>query len=165
MYDPGQTGARHFTTEKYLNGDWYSYDPDTSLLYPVFTLPTVEDWQAAMEFDATYHYKNLKKCKDPCGLMKGDTLNVISSEDVVMDQGLYVVDPTATTACNCSKDIISHLYGNVRELSAEEGITLGGGWTDMESTMRSVTTFRMDSAVPYIGLRAVAHWEKYEPAE
>lgn len=163
VFDPSQKGDDHFTIERYLNSDWRGNVPDTLLYYPVFELPTAEDWAAAMEFAAVAHIKNLKKCKAPCFTMDGDTLPIISAEDVEIDQwGAYLVDPTAAAACDCTKDVIAHLYGNVREFSADPNVTLGGGWTDTESSIRSGMNFSNDGAVPYIGMRCVARWELWE---
>lgn len=162
-FDPNQKGDDHFTIDRYLNSDWRGNVPDTLLFYPVFELPSKEDWKAATEFALIAHIKGIKSCKDPCAPMEGDTLAVISAEDVELDQyGAYLVDPTASTNCWCGKPVISHLYGNVRELSSNPGTTLGGGWTDTEAQIVSGKTFSNDGATPYIGFRCVGHWELWE---
>lgn len=144
-----------FTIEKYLSGNYLNYEPDSNYLtYPHFELIDTASYKILSHFADSVNQINLKHCKK-------DSLASVKLlgnyyEYFAMSHPEYLqARPTLAVSCKCRlKKMIPHLYGNVSELTAQEGIIFGSGYGDSTTikTPRPFTNEQLSTTL--IGFRS-----------
>lgn len=149
---PDQDTNNYFTIEKYFNGQYFNYKPDTSYkYYPYFRLPTVAEYKKALLYSDSID--KIMGQKIQCSIVPciNDTLKT--------DPTAYITFPCLK---NCyKKRYIYNLRGNVREWTSEENISIGGGWTDNKETIFAQDSFQETSQNAWTGFRNVCEWKMW----
>nr|WP_294859183.1 SUMF1/EgtB/PvdO family nonheme iron enzyme [uncultured Fluviicola sp.] len=152
-----------FTIEKYFKGEYYGTRPNPNLLfYPYYSLPDSITYRKAIVFADSLNLKNAGSCrKKYCDV--SEFLGRICLENRPEREIYpYSPDPTMPVECyECRKDIISHLKGNVREMTDLEGTFFGASFLDSCSVPDYI--LRTDSFLinSYTGFRAKCEYRKW----
>jgi hypothetical protein len=138
------TKENYFSIKKYFAGKYENIVPDTTFGYPVFDLPTLENYKSALQIS---DQKKIHNNSHPC-----------------LDDSL-IKDATVRTYWPHKKEKRSQVYnvrGNVREWTNERTVSFGGGWTDKTDSVAQKQTFISDSVNAWTGFRLVSKWVKWE---
>jgi hypothetical protein len=186
-FDVTQNADRYFTIAKYFKGEYLTpvsqtdstnfrlVAPDTSLLYPYYRLPTLDERIMVLDYvDSTeysYHLRFPKKeakaaetiplfqmaikvCDSSALEPIGSQWKMHKEPTRYVDEGIYDDKRIA---------ILYNVRGNVAEWSSEPNITFGGGWPhNIHYTLKN-DTLSADAANAWTGFRCVAEWKKYTP--
>ena len=154
-----------FTIEKYFEGKYYGINPDKhSLVYPHYSLPDSSIYNRITLFadslnTINYKYCDKKNCQDKslieCVCLESKTDRSISKP--------YGPDPTKSTNCEfCKKQIISHLKGNVREMTNKKGQYFGLSFIDSCKSQSYVIKYDSLGANSYTGFRNTCEWRVWK---
>lgn len=154
-----------FSIEKYFSGKYNGIKPDYSIPYPIYSLPTIEEWTLLCRMANEINSVNLKKYwrKIDDEQKNNDSLLVRSKEnfflnikeDSLPDVGLNDVFG------GCTK-VFLNLQGNVSELSAIEGISLGGSYINTLDEIKSSYIYHYSVPNAWTGFRCVCRWGFYQ---
>jgi hypothetical protein len=153
-----------FTIEKYFTNKYPDCIPDSSLSYPIYALPSYEQWTQALFFQEVENKPNQKSCKaKSCpDLLLLDSMIIRCLETVDWDP-VDIRCPLTETCCpDCKKDVIFHLQGNASEMSSEYGKSLGGGWTDTLGAIKNTYIYNYAKPNAWTGFRNSCRWKKFE---
>ncbi|TVR77586.1 MAG: hypothetical protein EA409_11565 [Saprospirales bacterium] len=154
-----------FTIERYFSGQYYGIEPDERFLYyPHYSLPDSSTFMKAFLFADSLNAENYKYCRERrCGdqlLTENNCLENIANRTEVHPYGPV---PTKQARCSfCRKELITHLKGNVRELTNLEGYFYGNSFIDSCNTPYNV--IRRDTSLvnSYTGFRNVCEYRKWK---
>lgn len=157
--------TNYFSIEKYFSGKYNGIKPDYSIPYPVYSIPTIEEWTLLCKKAKEINSANLKKSKRkiPTDLISIDSLLVRSKENFY-----YKITDNSIPEIGLNKTFIGYttmfynLQGNVSELSATEGISLGGSWKNTLDEIMSSEIFYYTGPNAWTGFRCVCRWEFYQ---
>ena len=149
-HNPVPTIENCFTIEKYFTGNYMNLKVDTSFLYyPEYVLPDTSMYIDLERFQKTNNNKLNKKNKNQ--LMH----SVICKEKIqsMIDTMRNGSPPTIVTwnQSSFNKKMITHLKGNVRELTSTNGISYGGSYLD--SCDKVITTSFYKFEIPKENVR------------
>lgn len=161
-----------FTIDKYFTGNYLNYKPDKSIThYPCYELPDSTTFMKALRFSDSLNKINTRFCNDnPC---TKSILTLNCYENYLLKTDTSILVPTEATYCShygfrgrykaeCKKPIITHLLGNVREMTNIQGITFGGSYID-SCYLINKSYFYTDSVPNYhTGLRMMCHFKKWK---
>jgi hypothetical protein len=160
---PDPTKDSVFTIEKYFKGQYYNIPPDPRIqIYPYYSLPTSAVYKKASFFADSLNARNNNSCyKTFCHdkfLTDMFCHKVNSGTKTAMPYGKI---PLKETVCiDCKKELITHLKGNVRELTNVKGQFYGYSFIDSCNTKNnafSQDTFFINS---YTGFRNMCTFKK-----
>lgn len=146
-----------FTIEKYFTGNYNGYIPSDKIkFYPKYFLPDSTNWKQTFAFaDSVYLKNDVKIKKLKCiSCTKGCTVKI----DSCMIS--FPTMPTLSPKCDFVK--INHLRGNVRELSAYEGISFGEGWKDSLFEKGGIPKYYSKSTNSFTGFRNICVWKEWD---
>jgi hypothetical protein len=134
-----------FTTEKFFGEEIPRISDKKLDYYPVFDLPTVEEWNAFYSYNAELRAKSKSRK---------------SSESTfpIADEGTMSLSPVSNSEIRRSKNLILQLEGNVSEWLKNSNTAAGGNWYTGQSS-RFTTQESADAAT---GFRCVARWVKWK---
>jgi hypothetical protein len=132
----------YFSIDKYFDGKLENILPDTSFSFPVFSLPTLENFRTACQIgkQSKFHCDNFPCIND--SLKKDATVPIYWPDKKLDDSKIY------------------QLRGNVREWTNEPNISFGGGWTDKLDIVLQKDTFNSTSVNALTGFRLTSKWTK-----
>lgn len=136
-----------FTIEKYFKGEIKTISYKKLDYYPVYELPTVEQWQKITAYISIYRPR----------LNRNRMENIISCADSISIVFPYPPNGYYSYYRKAKKGYIYDLEGNVREWLEEEGQTAGSSWLH-KSGLNSTLPEKADAAT---GFRCVAKWKKW----
>lgn len=159
-----RNSKNHFTTEKYFKGEHLGIKPDTNhLYYPVYSLPTINEWKIANKnYDSIMNLR-LKDQESKKYSKSIGHYNYIQcgNAGVKFTQNSYSnVSYTNPVYSGFSPQY--NLKGNVSEWTTSPDTSIGGGWYHTRAEILNDTIFICDSANAWTGFRNVVHWEKWE---
>lgn len=161
-YHPEQDASTYFTTEKYLNGEYFRYRHHPNInFYPKFRLPSIDEWRKAVAFSETLSERNSATvCSaESCGKCRESNPVVHSEMPVCMvDTSGHAPTRPIFEECVPQAKAIPNLRGNVREWSLTENIAMGGGWADSLKAILEQDTFHTEISSPTTGFRLVSEW-------
>ncbi|WP_341900526.1 SUMF1/EgtB/PvdO family nonheme iron enzyme [Fluviicola taffensis] len=151
-----------FTIEKYFKGEYYGIQPNPHFgFYPHYSLPDPITYQKVIIFADSLNVKNSHSCrKKHCDV--SDLGRVCMENRRETEVYPYSPHPTKEVfSCGCKKDKITHLQGNVREMTDLEGTFFGASFIDSCSVLDYV--LRTDSFLinSYTGFRAKCEYRKW----
>lgn len=151
-----------FTIKKYFNGEYYGIQPDSNfLVYPHFTLPDSTIFKKASLYAETLFNDNLAQCEKKCS----DYFFEINCKENKKDVSEFFPKgstPLMSTTCDqCDKELITHLEGNVREMTNIEGLFYGTSFLDSCDSPKN--TFSKDNQLTnsYTGFRNACEYRKW----
>jgi hypothetical protein len=152
-----------FTIEKYFRGEYYGIRPDPHFrYYPHYSLPDSLTFYKAIAVADSINPKNRDSCrKKSCNM--NDFFGRACPENLT-DKDIYPYspDPAMEVSCyNCKKDVISHLKGNVREMTDVEGLLFGASFRDSCSVPDYILRTDSDLLNSYTGFRAKCEYRKW----
>lgn len=119
-YNEHQTPDSVFTIHRYFSGQYCGIKPSRRFRsYPVYALPTAEDYAKAKLFADSLNTAILKVCpKKGCPELALCGCNGIERTKTTNAPALNAAEPLYPTSCaTCKKTVITHLQGNVREMT------------------------------------------------
>lgn len=152
-----------FTIEKYFKGAYYGIKPDPNLrYYPHYSLPDSITYRKALVFADSLNAKNARSCRkkycNPTEFFGRICLENRPDREIYP----YSPDPTTHVECyKCRKDVISHLKGNVREMTNVKGTFFGADFTDSCSVPDDVLRTDRHYINSYTGFRAMCEFRKW----
>ncbi len=160
-----------FTIEKYFTGNYYHLKPDKSITdYPFYELPDSITFLKALRFADSLNKMNINCCNNNQCTKSLLTLNCL--ENYLSKTDTTILHPTEKTYCDhyvfrgnfkddCKKPIVTHLLGNVREMTCIPSLTFGGSYIDSCNTINK-SYFYTDSVPNYhTGLRMMCRYKKW----
>lgn len=149
-YTINQTSSNYFSIDRYFEGRYSNYVPDTNYYYvPYYRLPSVQEYLRNRRYADSIDPRasHLIHCDmSPC---INDTLK--------NDPTIYENYPKTKVQSH----YIYNLRGNVRELTSEEGVSVGGSWRDNRQIILSNDTFNFQKANAMTGFRNVCEWKRW----
>lgn len=163
-WNPNPPKDSVFTIEKYYEGKYYNIIPDKMILYPYYSFPDSNVFKLAALFADSLNIINYKSCE------KNECLDKLligcNCLEKINDRSLekpYGYDPIQRISCGkCSKPIISHLKGNVREMTNIEGQYFGLSFIDSCKTTNYILRTQIPEANCYTGFRNVCEWREWK---
>lgn len=154
-----------FTIEKYFTGNYLNIQPDPRFyIYPEYSLPDSATYFKAILFADSLNAVNIKACKkrfDP-GTLFSETNCFDLLQNKTLDQP-YGTEPTVDVdSWMCKKDLITHLKGNVRELTNVKGVFYGNSFVDscnLPANRLVKDTLYINC---YTGFRNICTYKKWE---
>jgi hypothetical protein len=153
-----------FTIEKYFRGEYYGVQPNPHLMYyPHYSLPDSMTYLKAVFFADSLNVKNAHSCRGKYCNGKKSFVRICLENRPEREIYPYSQDPTMPVefCSDCRKDIISHLNGNVRELTDLEGTFFGASFIDSCSVRDHVLRTDSDFVNSYTGFRAKCEYRKW----
>jgi hypothetical protein len=150
-----------FTIEKYFSGNYNGIKPDPNILtYPLYTLPDSTTYMLAAMFADSLNAKNYKYCRHKdCQENLLVDCNCFENKKNVSPSLPYGEDVVMSTKCQlCKKELITHLKGNLREMTNIKGKTYGCSYYD--KCNGSYNSIRISEAKPnsYTGYRNMCRY-------
>ena len=164
-HESNQTADNHFTIERYFKGEFNGIKPDERIVYyPVYRLPTAEEWRMADAHFKEYNTKIIKKCRSKdCEIhYQTDSINIAFNVipcdgDSLLSEAML---PVIFYKHRKKQEYGFHFYGNVSEWLEEENMVVGANWKD--TTLLNYDVPREAyKATTTIGFRAVCEWKKW----
>lgn len=154
-----------FTIEKYFAGQYYGVQPNQQfLIYPYYSLPDSITYTQASLFADSLNAKNYKYCREKfCADKLLTESNCNEKKTYKTDARPYGPDPTMTTDCVfCKKELITHLKGNVREMTNIKGQFYGSSFIDSCITPNNIC--RRDTLLvnSYTGFRNICEYRQWK---
>jgi hypothetical protein len=174
-YDVEQRSPNLFTREKYFNGThvptYLADNPemvfirDTTLMYPIYRLPTFSDRQLILDYvDSTDYAYQLSYPKDEKEAIEHDW--IIRAAISPCDSNRLQIYPTVDVNTGFTKkkrvDLLLNTRGNVAEWLSEENLTAGGGWAHTLEYILVNDTISSYEPNEWTGFRNVCTWKKYQ---
>lgn len=164
-YRPFVPKDSSFTIEKYFNGQYYGVQPDQHfLIYPFYSLPDSANYKQASLFADSLNAKNYKSCKEKfCADKLLVDCNCLENKSYKTTARPYGPDPTMQTSCVfCKKELITHLKGNVREMTNLKGQFYGSSFIDSCKALNNIC--RQDTLLinSYTGFRNVCEYRQWK---
>lgn len=152
-----------FTIEKYFAGQYYNTVPDPRLMYyPQYSLPDSVTYLLADIFADSLNAVNAKYCKKKYCQNDLQLENNCFNEAMVTGFEPYGPEPLKKVLCGyCKKPIIKHLQGNVRELTAAEGLFFGGSFMDSCQAVHAKFRHDLPATNSYTGFRNQCVYKKW----
>ena len=164
-YDTNQTPQNHFTVERF-----FTKMIDTSAInsgevhYPHFRLPTFNDRSVILNYSDSVDTEYFNSCKSTfCKEMRVEFPKFISDRNPCDIPNKYD-NPTIKIHEGWFAETnhsIYNLRGNVSEWSAEENITVGGGWINEREVILKQDTFQTQKPNAWTGFRNVCEWRTW----
>lgn len=160
-YEDDQTRSHHFSIEDFYAADTmsaYHFFP-----FPEYDLPTENEWTLIRQKADSVNRINIRHCR-----LKKPLRGWTSCRDLISGGKLLVnsletadtLDHLRSVDCfGCREPLIFHLLGNVRELSKDPAVAVGGGWTDPISTILETRSYEYQGANAWTGFRNVCRWK------
>jgi hypothetical protein len=141
-----------FTIEKYFNGEYYGLEPySDTIMYPYYFLPDSLIYRTVEQFAQNINNRNRKYCDRKCNLYSLTENHCVDEREEISK----MVNPSLTkpVKCfSCKRDLITHVQGNVSEMTADPGWVFGSNFAKPCELSNKV--WRVDTAVSaYIGFR------------
>lgn len=157
-YQPVQDVNNYFSIEKYYKGAIKNVEPDYSIPYPNYRLPTKSEWEkAAKGFTNDEYGVNMEKRSVKKAQKKAQQLFNVNHEK---EQQFYV---TAATNSYLKNDFgLYNMIGNVGEMVAEKGIAKGGSWKHSLSESKISNDLTYEKANRWLGFRNVCEYKYWE---
>jgi hypothetical protein len=154
-----------FTISRYFNGQYLGINPSHRIkTYPKYTLPDSATYALAARFADSLNTKNIRYCKEKqCGSYLLTGCNCLENKQNVSQDlpfGTKVILPTMCKSCR--KPLITHLKGNVREMTAEEGKTYGCSYFDKCNGTYNAIRITKSKPNSYTGFRNICRFVKWE---
>ncbi len=147
-----------FTIEKYFNGDYYGVKPSPHfLVYPQYSLPDSTTYKKASFFADSLNAANYTSAKKRPYVDKLLTANnCLDNNSYKTKAQPYGQFPTMETGCRfCKKELITHLKGNVREMTNSEGQFYGNSFIDPCNTPTNICRHDALLINSYTGFRNI----------
>ncbi|MBL56196.1 MAG: hypothetical protein CMP61_03315 [Flavobacteriales bacterium] len=170
--NPNQVSDSYFSVENYFEGKYLGIQPDLSIPYIEFRLPTEEEWEMLaygglndsifrygidttkrsirknLEVDSSY-FMYLHNMKRPQEFISGFTSPIRT---------------LALTPRSLSNNYrIWAMHDNVSEMVKEEGIAKGGNLISKMEDVNLHDTLHYDTCAAWLGFRCVSEWKFYKP--
>lgn len=154
-----------FTIDKYFQGQYYGVQPNEHfLIYPYYSLPDSATYKQVSFFADSLNSKNYKSCKKKfCRDKLLIDCNCLENKSYKTIARPYGPDPTMQTSCVfCKKELITHLKGNVREMTNLKGEFYGSSFIDSCKTPNN--TCRQDTSLinSYTGFRNICEFRQWK---
>ncbi|MGI6319873.1 MAG: SUMF1/EgtB/PvdO family nonheme iron enzyme [Bacteroidales bacterium] len=154
-----------FTIDKYFLGQYYGVQPNQQfLIYPYYSLPDSITYTQASLYADSLNAKNYKYCRKKfCADLLLTESNCIENKTNKTEASPYGPDPTMATTCVfCKKELITHLKGNVREMTNIKGQFYGSSFIDSCKTPNNI--FRQDTLLinSYTGFRNICEYRQWK---
>ena len=154
-----------FTIEKYFTGQYYGIKPSAHfLIYPFYSLPDSTIYYKAAIIGDSINKKNYKSCREKfCADELLIDCNCLENRKDVNDSRPYGPSPTMETRCVfCRKELITHLKGNLREMTNIRGLFYGSSFYDSCNIRNN--TCRLDTNLinSYSGFRNICTYRQWK---
>ncbi len=161
-YNENQDNDSYFSIEKYFTGNYCGIIPDSTLLiYPEYKLPDSVTFNMTISFAESLNEKNYKSCK------KKRCIDFIIDSNCLgnnHNNPLQTNDPLSITYCYwCKKDLITHLKGNLREMTNIKGNFFGLSFKDSCQTNFNLITEDTSLVNCYTGFRNSCSYKIWQP--
>lgn len=174
---PNPSIENYFSIERYFAGNYFGIKPDISLMYyPEYTLPDTALYQqieayykiSNKPFQKPKYQKQLDfriNCKeniqpmlDTMQAWRPPTLITEKEEENIFENPseLFALDKHAL------KKRMTHLRGNVRELTSTDGVSYGGAFIDSCQIDLSKLFYKSETPNFYTGFRCICRYKKWE---
>lgn len=163
-YIPNPPKDSVFTIEKYFAGQYYGVQPNKQLLiYPYYSLPDSITYTQASLYADSLNAKNYKYCRKKfCADKLLTESNCLENKTNRTEARPYGPYPTMTTNCvYCKKELITHLKGNVREMTNIKGQFYGSSFIDSCNIPNNI--YRKDTLLinSYTGFRNICVYRQW----
>lgn len=149
-----QTVDNYFSIEKYYNGKIQGVQPDYTIPFPKYRLPTKTEWETAAKGSTNDNYgvnienRNVKKAQKKAWKL----FNV----DYGSEQEYSI---TASVNSFLENDFgIYNMIGNVGEMVAEQGIAKGGSWQHSLVESKIYNDLTYEKPARWLGFRNVCEY-------
>ena len=164
-YRPNSPKDSVFTIEKYFTGQYYGIQPNQHfLIYPYYSLPDSVTYTIASLYADSLNAKNYKYCRKKfCADKLLTENNCLENKTNNTEASPYGPDPTLATGCVfCKKELITHLKGNVREMTNSKGQFYGNSFIDSCNTPTNIC--RKDTLLvnSYTGFRNTCEYRQWK---
>ena len=163
-----------FTPGKYFEGNWQGCIPDSNYRFPVFRLPTQEEWVDFSEADSfnlyPFGFEIGKKmtCRykmDPTSFNCSRCPDTVKWESPVKPGHTiqYTTAPTRSGFTNSNK--LYNTIGNVSEMTSQKGVAMGGNYELLSTKINLKKSIEYEKSERWLGFRCVAefmNWQEYQ---
>lgn len=166
-YNPTTHKDSVFSIERYFEGKYQGIKPNLDAYYPKYTLVDTSTFMSVISFSDSLNRINYKSCRKKfCDDKLLIECNCIENTSYRNDSLPYSNSFLTDTDCSfCKKELISHLKGNVREMTNFKGLYFGLSFID--SCGKGFDKFRKDtrSCNSYTGFRNICTYKKWMSKE
>lgn len=154
-----------FTIARYFSGNYYNHIPDKRVrLYPKYGLPDSVSFYKLNMFADSLNSLNIKYCrKDFCTDRLLTDCNCFENHPHKTDSLPFGPDPTMNTTCySCKRELVTHLKGNVREMTNVPGIFYGLSFIDSCKIEYNSCRHDVNTVNAYTGFRNVCRYKEWQ---
>lgn len=164
-FRPDLKGDAVFTIEKYFAGEFLGIKPDPRFMYyPHYTLPDAETYVQVVRFADSLNVARSRNCENKHKVAPVYAVpNCFESLPGKTEAQPYGPYPTEyVLSWDCKKDLITHLGGNLREMTSVKGTFFGNSFID--SCHVPGDRFTQDTSYVnfYTGFRNQCTYKKWE---
>ena len=147
-----------FTIEKYFTGQYNGIDPNPEIkLYPKYTLPDSANYFKYAQFADSVNSLILLK-----GKYKNSSLEMLENCVGVNSDSIPLgPSPVSKFVSNKKKIVVSHLKGNVREMTSVKGQFFGLSFIDSCDTSYPIIKQDPNMVNSYTGFRNICVYKKW----
>jgi hypothetical protein len=158
-WNDNEDSTNYFTIERYYEGKYYNIKPDLNILYPLYALPNLDEWNYIISKTEAFNKNDIYVEEKKLDNRKVE-YEIKSSENEKPKEDKDRVYTVPVNKDPKSK-IIFHLYDNVSEISKDKGIALGGNWNLTNKGIYGNIISSFDKPNSWTGFRNVCRWKKY----
>jgi hypothetical protein len=158
-YEEATSKEMVFTIEKYFTGRYRGLPPNKKYMYYFsYCLPDTNTLRKIYKINQD---ELIQKFKNKCEVVYSvRCVENIKNKTIAHP---YSFEPTQITYCeSCHHQIMTHLKGNVRELTNISGISFGGSFMDSCSTVTNKLFFDDNSPSVNTGFRNICRIKRWE---
>lgn len=140
--------------------------PDQNfLIYPHYTLPDSTTFKKASVYATSLFNENSDQCRQNCS----DSFFVINCQEDINDASEFSPNsstPLVSTTCKqCDVELITHLEGNVREMTNVKGLFYGSSFLDSCDTPKNKISEDKHHINAYTGFRNACEYRVWKADE
>lgn len=151
-----------FTIERYFIGQYPLKKARPHIIYyPEYTLPDSTVYMWSLNHLDSLNGKPPRRCYKKNRCRETLTLRCYDNIPFKNDTIPYGPDPTAATICYGCPPYITHLQGNIREMTSQAGITFGGSFKDSCAVIKRQNFFNDTSINCFTGFRCVCRYKTW----
>jgi hypothetical protein len=159
-----------FTIENYFKGNYRGITPNKGLMiYPEYSLPDSSVFVSSLKVSDSLYKTNYKYARQTDCYAELKQVHCLENIAGRNDTLLYGIDPVAKAYYADIRrlrlhkiNLVTHLLGNIREMTNIQGLTFGGSYIDSCAAINRNYFIKEKGSNCYTGFRCVCTYKKWE---